>query len=295
MPYGPHPVTVDGISLDTYAWNIEEKVRAIGALRTGDTAVPGVDGVAASVADDLEATTYTLGMWVHGADPQGLVPADPAAIAQCRENVDQLSLIFGRRHKLMDVREVIDSNGTVRQAWAKRVDSWAPTIRAGGFAKFSVSLNIPAGMWQDPDPRDWSQASVVSGNFYEIVPLRGTTTLIADGVFTVTGPAINPQINDFTVGAYCRLNANLAAGQVWRLNSDTWATRTGAGLTFGSLDTAGADAQATTRSGGSGTSRFMPLTPVVSSGQRRVFVGLSGSGFTAATSIGVRARRKFFQ
>jgi hypothetical protein len=296
MVYSPNAVTVDGVSLDGFAWNIEEKVRAVAGVRSGDAVLPGVDGVAASLNDDLDVTTYTLSMWALGTDRNGLVPNDPSAINQCRANIDFLTTVFNKRHALLDVRETVDTLGTVRQAWCKRIDAYSPTVRAGGFAKFTVSLSIPAGLWQDVTPRDWvSSGTLVPGNFYEVTPLRGTAAAIADGIITVTGPVANPQLVDFTSNAYCRLNATLAAGQVWRLNSDTWSTRYGVGLDFSSLDTAGADAQAITRSGGSGTARFFPLRPVYSAGEVRVQIGLAGTGFTAATAIGVRARRKFFQ
>jgi hypothetical protein len=292
--YSAFPVFVDGVRLDSSAWNVESKVRQWAGARSADVVLPGVDGVAASLNDDLEPTLMTLSMWVVGTDENGLIPNGSNGMAQCRANLDQLSALFGVRHRLLSIIEVVDGGGTQRQANAKVVDSISPEIRAGGLGRFTVTLQLPEAMWQDPATSDWSQASVVAGNTYEVTSLLGSTAPIADEILTFTGPATNPQITDFTTGAYIRLNAALPAGQVWRVNCASWTTRYGAGLTFGSLDTAGTDAQAVTVYGG-GTARFLRLQPALTGGARRVSVTVAGTGFTSATAIGVRARRKYIQ
>jgi hypothetical protein len=135
---------------------------------------------------------------------------------------------------------------------------------------------------------------VVAGNTYEVTSLQGSTGPVADGILTFTGPATNPQLTDFNTGAYARLNVALTAGQVWRLNCATWATQYGSGLTFASADTAGTSGQPATVFGG-GTARFLRMQPTLNSGARRVSLTVTGSGFTSATAIGVRARRKYLQ
>lgn len=294
MVYSPHPITIDGQPLDTYAWNIDVKTRQVGGYRSGDVSIAGVDGVAASLNDDLDSTTLTLSMWALGTDRNGLVPNDANAVAQCRANIDELTLIFSKTHALMDVQEVISSSGSVRQTFCKRVDAFSPEVRAGGFARFSVTLLVPSGTWQDLGTTDWSQAAVTSGNSYEVLGLRGSTAPIADSIAVFNGPATNPQLTDLASGGYVRLNTTLAAGQAWRVNSGTWATRYGSGLTLGSSDTAGTDAQAITVYGG-GKAQFLRLVPTFSSGLRRVFLTTGGSGFTSATSVSVRGQRKFLQ
>lgn len=292
--YSPHPVFVDGVRLDSSAWNIDVKTRAWASSRNGDVTIPGVDGVAASLNDDLEASTMTLSMWVLGTDENGAVPSGSTGMAKCRDNLDQLVHLFGKRHALLNVSEVVDTAGNQRQAYCKVADTVTPEITAGGRAKFTVTLSVLEGMWQDVNTSDWSQSGLTSGNFYEVTTLQGATGPISDAVFTVTGPVTNPELRDFTTNAYIRLNAVLPAGSVWRVNSGTWATRYGAGLTFGSLDTAGTDAQSVTVFGG-GNARFLRLQPGLVSGARRVQVSLTGSGITGSTAVGVRARRKFLQ
>jgi hypothetical protein len=292
--YSAFPVFVDGVRLDSSAWNVESKVRQWAGARSADVVLPGVDGVAASLNDDLEPTLMTLSMWVVGTDENGLIPNGSNGMAQCRANLDQLSALFGVRHRLISIIEVVDAAGTQRQANAKVVDSISPEVRAGGLGRFTVTLQLPEAMWQDPATSDWSQSSVVAGNTYEVTSLQGSTGPVADGILTFTGPATNPQLTDFNTGAYARLNVALTAGQVWRLNCATWATQYGSGLTFASADTAGTSGQPATVFGG-GTARFLRMQPTLNSGARRVSLTVTGSGFTSATAIGVRARRKYLQ
>ena len=295
MPgYSAFPITVDGVSLDTVAWNIDAKVRQWAGARAADVVLPGVDGVAPSLNDDLDSSVMTLSMWVIGTNTSGLVPLGNG-IAQARDNLDQLVHLFGKRHALLDVRETVDAGSTIRQAWCKVTEAVAPELKANSLGRFSVSLLIPAGVWQDVNTADWaSTPTLVSGNFYEITTLQGATGPIDDAIITVTGPVTNPQLTDFMTGAYVRLNAAVAAGTVWRLNVGTWASRYAAGLTLGSADTTGTDGQAITVYGG-GNARFLRQVPGLVSGARRVQIALTGTGITSATAIGVRARRKYRQ
>jgi hypothetical protein len=289
--YSPFPVFIDGVRLDSAAWGIESKIRTIAGSRNADVVIPGVDGVAASVNDDIDATTMSLNMWVLGTDENGLIPA--SGMATCRANVDQLAFLFGKQHTLISVSEVVDDSGSQRQAYAKVSDSISPEIRAGGLGKFVVSLTIPEGLWQDASTPDWTQSGVTASTVYEVSTLQGSTAPISDATILVTGPVTNPQVNDIT-GAYVRFNGALAAGQSWRVNCATWATRYGTGLTLGSLDTAGTDAQAQTVYGG-GNARFLRLVPTLSAGLRRVQVSVTGTGMTGATALAIRGRRKFRQ
>jgi hypothetical protein len=261
VPYSPHPITIDGVSLDSFAWNIEAKVRPWPSVRSGDNVVPGVDGEVPSLNDDAEAGLLTLNMWVRGTDPTGAVPSGSSGMSLVRSNLDALAFMFGRRYALLNIQEIVDQVGTIRQCWGKVIDQVLPEIRPGGWGRFAVNVKIPDVFWQDVNTSDWSQTAAASGTSYEVTTLQGATAPVADATFLVTGPATNPQINDATTSAYVRLNRALAAGELWRVNSATWATRYGAGLTLGSADSAGTDAQALTLFGG-GTARFLRLQPV---------------------------------
>ena len=288
------PVSVDGVRLDTLAWNITRISRSTAARRSANQQVPGRDGTLPSLNDDLEAGSFGLEMFVMGTDDAGAVPV-AGKRDTLRANLDELVHLFGKRHALLDVRETVTA-GVERRAWAKAEDSIQPDVNTvGSSGMFTVGLTLPYGMWEDVNTQDWNGTlGAASGTVQEVTTLRGATERVNDAVVLVTGPATNPRVTDQATGAYVELQAALAAGQFWRVNVGTWATRRGAGLGLGSADTTGTDSQDVTRFGGTANqAAFLPLVPVRDTGERRVKVALTGTGFTGATRLSIRARRKY--
>ena len=94
-------------------------------------------------------------------------------------------------------------------------------------------------------------------------------------------------------GNAVRLNEALPAGSVWRVNVGTWESRVGVGLTVDSADTAGTDKAAVTDQVGT-YPRLLRLNPRDDGmGRRVVKVKAVGGGFTAATTLAVKARRAY--
>lgn len=285
------PILVDGVRLDTLAWNIEKVNRQTAGRREANAQVPGRDGVIASLNDDLEEARLGLEMFVMGTDEDGAVP--PAGRRDTlRQNLDELVHLFGTRHRLLEVQQTIQA-GVVRRAWAKVSDSIQPDLNeTGSSGKFTVSLVLTEGVWEDVGTTDWTQ--VAPGAAVEVTSLQGATERIQDAILLVKGPITNPRITDPATGAYVELQAALTAADLWRVNVGTWATRTGTTLGLGSSDTTGTDQQAVTRFGGTANqAAFLPLTPVRDTGERRVRLTLTGTGQTASTALSVRARRKY--
>lgn len=284
-----YPITVDGVRLDTLAYNIEGAQFTVPGVRSRDDIAPGVHGVLPGLDEDYEEGGYTLSMFVRGTDVDGLIVADQ--IGRFRENLDSLIHLFSKRYALLDLREVVDAGGTQRQAMCRRLDALVPQIDLGQVGRFTVTFSIPGAFWQDTATTDWAGVvGAASGVVQEVVPLQGSTAPIQDGIYLVTGPALNATITDVASGNIVRLNGALAAGSTWRLNAGTWSSRTGVGLGLGSADTTGADVLATTDFS---TSRMLTLNPALVTGLRRVQVSLTGTTFTAATALTVRARRRF--
>lgn len=299
MNTSTRPIQVDGVRLDTLAWNVTAISRSVAARVNADRPLPGVDGQIGSLNDPLEAGNLGLDMFVRGTDVDGNMPA-AGALDTYQANLDSLVHLFGKRHALLDVQEQVDAAGTMRRAWAKVVDVIAPQVidQVGSVAQFTVGLVIPSGCWQDVNTADWSKAGVVSGTAYVITPLDGATERITDAIVTVTGPAdAGVKVSDPNTGAYVSLNHALASTDVWRVNVGTWASRYGAGLTLGSADTAGTDGQAVTTFGGTvRQASFLPLVPVRASAAdptRHVSIQVTGTGFAAGTAVAVRAARKY--
>lgn len=285
------PITVDGVRLDTLAWNIEKIERETAGRRSGDYSTPGMDGTVAGLNDSLEPSLFGLQMWLRGTDADGAVPG-VGSLTTLRDNLDELLHLFGKRHSLLDVRETVDGVGSQRRCWAKVVDRIAPDLNTAGSAGvFTVALTIPAGLWEDENQTDWVQLAPVTAA--EVVPLRGATERINDGVFLVRGPCTTPRITDPSTGMFAELGQAVSSGQFWRFNSSTWSSRVGT-LGLGSLDTDGTDVTGVTATGGPSRAYGLPLVPVRDTGARRVRVTLTAaSGVTAATQLSVRARRKF--
>lgn len=288
------PLTVDGVRLDTLAWNVLKIARQTAGRRSADAAVPGLDGVLPSLNDNLDPVAFGLEMWLRGTDSNGAVPG-AGSRDTFRANLDELLHLFGKRHGLLEVQEQVNATET-RRAWAKVLDSIQPDINTPGSAgTFNVALSLVYGVWEDLATQDWSGTlGAASGVVQEVTTLAGATERTTDTILLVTGPITNPRVTDTNTGAYVQLNQALSGAQLWRVNVGTFASRYGSGLTLGSADTTGTDGTASTVYGGSANqAAFLPLVPVRDTGQRRTKVALSGTAMTAATRLTARTRRKF--
>lgn len=257
------PISVDGVRLDTLAWGIEKINRAVASRRSADVQVPGLDGELPSLNDDLEAVPFGLEMFLRGTDLDGKMPVGQNGRDLFRANLDEVIHLFGKRHALLEIREQVAPTVT-RRAFAKVLDTIAPEITAhGGHGKFAVSLMIPAGVWEDVDSTDWNSGVVTAWQDMEVLTLRGATERTNDAIITVKGPAVAPSVRDVNTGGFVKLNRNLTATEVWRINCRTWSTRVGVGLTLDSADTTGTDVQALTDFGGMlNNAAFLSLVPV---------------------------------
>ena len=299
-----HPLSVDGVRLDTLAWGIQASELKVGGLRAADDVLAGLDGEAASLNDAREPSTLTLSMFVRGTDEDGTVPADQDAQSQLRENLDTLLHLFAQSGRLIEVRETVgaslvsadvepDLDAAERSFYAKVADSIAPATEVGAVARFTVALRNPGCYWRDPAPADWTRTAPTTGTVYDVDTLTGSSAPVDDAVLLLAGPTTGPAtITDPATGAFVRLNEPVPAGSAWRVNVDTWETRVGPGLTLDSPDTAGTNRDAVTDQGG-GYPRFLRLNPRRTGGARRVQISVTAAGMTAATALSIRARRAY--
>jgi hypothetical protein len=288
------PYTVDGVRLDTLAWNITKINRSTAARRSGNQLLPGVDGLVPSLNDNLEPLTLGLEMFVMGTDADGAVPVAGKRDTM-RANLDELTHLFGKRHALLDVQEKVSATDT-RRMWAKVQDAIAPDVNlVGSSGLFTVGLFIPYGVAEDVATADWTgTAGAASGTTQEVTTLRGASERTTDTIVLVKGPVTNPRVTDPNTGAYVQLNQALSSTQFWRFNVATWATRYGTGLGLGSADTTGTDGTSTTVFGGTrNQAAFLPIVPIRSGGLRISQLALSGTAFTGATQLSARTRRKY--
>ena len=176
----------------------------------------------------------------------------------------------------------------------KVVDSLTPEDSPGDYGRIALSLKVPGVYWRSLTAMTWSQAAVASGTAYEINTLETSSAPVDDAVVCLTGPAnTGVQIVDDATGNAVRLNEALPAGSVWRVNVGTWESRVGVGLTVDSADTAGTDKASVTDQVGT-YPRLLRLNPRDDgTGRRVVKIKAVGGGFTATTTVAVKARRAY--
>lgn len=177
------------------------------------------------------------------------------------------------------------------QAWAKVQDAITPEDHPGDVGRLGAVLMVPGVYWRSVLALTWSQAAVNPGTAYEVASLQGSSAPVDDAVVCLTGPAnAGAQVIDDATGSFVRLNEAIPAGSTWRVNVATWESRMGVGLTVASADTDGTDKSGVTDQGGL-YPRLLRLNPRLSAGARRVKVRTAGGGFTAATTLTIKARR----
>lgn len=164
------PIYVDGVRLDTLAWNIEKINRAMASRRAADAEVAGLDGAIASLNDTLEPARFGLEMFVQGTNLDGSA-SGVSRRARLKSNLDELVHLFGKRHALLEVAEAPPGTAWTRNELAAP----RPSVNVGLVGHWS-------GLAADGS---WNSSSAYS-NF---VPARPGDTFTALVTIRNTGPA----------------------------------------------------------------------------------------------------------
>lgn len=312
-----YPLTIDGVRLDTLAFNISTYGgrRSLSAKRLGSVEIPRVHGLIPSlVANTYEQAEVILSMWVRGATTDGYIPLDKTSRALVDRNLDMIFRLFGNPDKLIELKQKISdgyrvAKGRVSDQIAPDISSGASTIKA----EFKVAIELPYVFWEDENFSTWDSGTSDISPITAVVPtLTGGTAPIEDGRFLVHGPITNPRLACPETGQWIKLNGTVEAGKVWRISSDNWGSEIGAAaMSFDGISEA--DVTASTEYGGP-SARYMLLQPTLGdygNGQtvdystanypatmeanRTVSLSLSGTdGVAGSTKFSVRAKRKFF-
>lgn len=283
------PVTIDGVRLDTLAYNV--------STREGRDLSPSVQGsnVPALRHGELWSAHKKFGpgrmvlkMWVAGTDEDGVSPVDDYALY--RANLDKLLMLFNVRHRLIDVRQTIENIGPIqRQALCEVTAVIDPSMMAMApyTAEMAVEFNIPGAFWFDvADTLYDSGAAYVSGTIMTLTSLLGSTAPMTDMYLVVDGPANSPKVYDNRSGHWVQYVGNLPTGQQWCVNTATWSSKVGVGIAF--TDT-GTDVYANTTFAGGHSPKLFGLVPDIAAPQMR----MEGTGFGANTKFRIRTKRAF--
>ena len=282
------PLSVDGVRLDTLAWNVEtlDGRLAVPGVRGEDPIVPGMDGVVYVPNKSVDSGRMTLKMWVRGSDADGYVPVNSTQLAEFRKNLASITAMFGIRHRLLDIRQTWPAGDIQWMAQVVQPYDFSGSL-VNPRAKFAVELNIPETYGRDVNTSDYSSATALTtGTTLTLATYNGLSAPISDAILVVRGPATNPRLTNPDTGEWVQYNGTIASGTDWRVDCSNWETRTGVGI--GIASGAGTNQVANTSYAGGGA-RFMRLLPRSGGPQ----LTLTGSSLGANTQVLARARRRF--
>lgn len=195
-----HPITVNGASLDEWAYKI--------TTRNGWQSTPGVRAVSVEAAHHdgvlvpdrrapLEPGQFAVSMFVRGETwPEYL------------SNLDTLRAIFSTQRGTVEV--TMDAgDGVVRICRARTIASWTPEHVNPLLARFTVVMEIPSGVWTSPGYYITSAESVDVTDAIAVDCWDPTAT-VTDAVLLVRDPgmAVRWTLSDASVDT-------LEAQRIW--------------------------------------------------------------------------------
>lgn len=283
-------VTVDGLVLNTLAYNISTRAGRYTTpdVRTKNVELPGRHGTLAVRGKRFQQSTFTLTMWVRGANTDGFIPDTDLNSRLFQQNLDLLMQVFTRKSGLLDVRQTLP-DGSVRQCFAEvltAIDPQSKSVRP--MANFSVALTIPAAFWQDLNPVTYtSSAGLTTSQTLTLTPFIGATAPMDDLVWTIAGSATNPKIqalensSALSVDTWMQYNSTIPDFKNLTVDCGQWLVSGVAGFTPSTANLSHTGA----------SSSFMSLAPGPQNTSPQV--KWTASGVDSHTQLTVVGRRKY--
>lgn len=218
---------INGVSLQTYAWNITTwggDLNAPPPLRGDDLTIPYRPGQVFQ-ARRPDGRSVSFNMWVVGADEDGDVPSNAPMRAEFEHNFKNLRALFWNQGKPVTLTRRWKDYGSsiVNTASAKAVfaNGIAPVMTGAQRATFSVEMFLPDPFFYGPD-------EVV--NFASAATRVLTPTILGDYETTqilleFDGARNNFRMTNNTEGVYVNVAQSLSLGQKVRLDVDNWVAR----------------------------------------------------------------------
>lgn len=282
-----HPITVNGVRLDTLAYNIETKTgwAHLPSRRGGNAEVAGRHGTLFVPNKKFDNGQLTLSMWVSHLHPDGTEPVDK--YHQWRKNLDTLMDLFDSSYSLIDVVMHVGP-GDDRRFWCDLNTAVDPEMFGQIFGKFKISLDVPGvfGESLSEITQNLPSGTAAIGT-HNLTSFAGGTAPMEDLKLRIVGPITNPTVTCVKSGHFVQYQGSVAAGEVWYVNAATSATRKGAGLAW-NADNSGQNVSGQTVAGGA----FLPLLFGLAHGSPPV-IRLDGSGTGTGTYLAVRGLRKY--
>lgn len=270
--------TIDGVPLsDPYRrWTVhrESQRRTPVAFRSVDVNVPGGDGNIPIYGEQVEATALALELNVYGSP------------VQIEERVNFLRSLLGRTTGPL---EVARRDGKVAAAKPAAISD---PVMTDVYARLSITLSIPAGVWRGPTAT-FTHPAPLSTAAANVTPLDGASRPITDSLILITGPATTPTVTDVATGSTLRYTGQVPAGQKLLIDTSQWRAALGSSVSWGSTGT-NATASIVGTGPRSDTTLF-PLTPIpglTPGGDPTTApaIAFTATGTTADTAVQIRAR-----
>lgn len=270
--------TIDGVPLSDprRRWSVhrETQRRTPVAFRSVDVNVPGVDGNIPIYGEQVEATALALEVNVYGSP------------AQIEDRVNFLRSLLGCTSGPLRVER---RGGLVADA---KPASIADPVMVEHYARISVTLSIPAGVWRGP-VETWAHPDADDGSSAPVGALDGMSRPITDSFILITGPATTPTVKDSATGSTVKFSGQVPAGQKLLIDTAGWRAVLGASASWGSTGT-NATSKVISTGPRSDTTMF-PLTPIpglTEGGDLTTApaISFSATGTSAATALQIRAR-----
>lgn len=268
-------LTVNGVNLQHYAWNIQTRGSRfnIPKRRGSNTSMPGAHGARRVPGKPFEARSLILTMWAVGCNPDGSVPVGGAQ-RTVEQNIDTLGRLFTATPEvsLVQTRE----DGTTRTLVGAVEQAIDFTTMAGASrAEFAVEITASDPFWYDVNTTTQTVMTPSAGT-YPFLSFANTTAPLVKATYTLKGPATSPVLTNPVTGQWVKYAGTLAQGALWVVNTQTWTSTAN-----------GTNVIAQTTHGDGVT--FLELSPHVAGPQ----VALSGTGFSAVSSLQIVARKAY--
>lgn len=208
---------VDGVDLNTYAWNITSFSgrSALPPIRGDNEPIPYRPGQN-WVEKMWDQKQESLSMWVLGCDEDGGFPTSHSRRAQFNDNLRQLKRLFGVRHRLLTIeKDVLYPEGLVTLTTeAEQVGILDPQSVAGGTrATFTADLILPDPFWYAPEITETITSAGVQ------IEMPGDT-LARKMQVEFIGPLQNPRLTNATLGVEVRYAGTVPDGYSVTLDTD---------------------------------------------------------------------------
>lgn len=246
--------SVDGISLQTYAWNITSlggDRQAPPPLRGDDITVPYMPGDR-WVPREVDSRTITLGMWVQGSNEDGTIPQNETQRHVWERNWQKLRRLLWKprrqmvltKHFWVPTFDLFDagvdasllpseSTWSLYSASAKVnfVGGLAPTMQGGGHSAFTVDLKLTDPYFYSEPIEITFGGNLVTGQTNEVIILGDDRTHAVELEFI--GPLSSPMIENLSatdaygdsLSLWTRYTAEIAAAERAEVNVKKFSAR----------------------------------------------------------------------